>query len=90
MVRSVSVPGPKTLCYPRPRVQHITWLLPTVLCQHTEIDAVVFDVRFHDIRNGSLERLKQDFEELIGSLLDIKNILKFLALCPCWVEVVNI
>ena len=38
---NISVSGAKSLFYPGIRVQDISSLLPTVLCQHTEIDAVV-------------------------------------------------
>jgi hypothetical protein len=71
MVRNISVPGEKTLCYPR--VQDITRLSHTILRQLLGADAVVVHVGLNGIRRASLELLKMDFEELILALKDSKK-----------------
>jgi hypothetical protein len=55
MVRNISVPKAKIMCYPGARVQDIRSLLPTVLPQMPGADTVVVHVGSNDIRRASSE-----------------------------------
>jgi hypothetical protein len=65
MVRNISVPEAKTLCYPGARVQDITKQLLTFLRQMPGAGTVVVHVGSNDIRRASSEHLKIYFKELI-------------------------
>uniref|UniRef100_A0A674BQH6 SGNH hydrolase-type esterase domain-containing protein n=1 Tax=Salmo trutta TaxID=8032 RepID=A0A674BQH6_SALTR len=70
MVRHISVPGAKTLCFPEAKVQDINRLLPKAVRQSPGADTAVVHLGSNDIMKGSSEKLKMDFKEMIGSLLD--------------------
>jgi hypothetical protein len=53
MVRNISVPKAKTLCYPGARIQDKTRLLPTVLPQMPGADTVVIHVGSNNNRRAS-------------------------------------
>jgi hypothetical protein len=70
MVRYISVPGAKTLCFPGAKVQDITRLLPEAVRQSPGAETVIVNVGLKDIMKGSSKQQKMDCKRTNCSLLD--------------------
>jgi hypothetical protein len=68
MVRNISLPGFRTLCYPGAKVKYFTTLLPEAISQNTQTDTVIVHVGFNDTKLASSELLKSDSMELIAKM----------------------
>lgn len=80
MVRHITLPAAKTLCYPGARVQDIDSKIPQLLDENPSATTIIIHVGTNDLRNNQSETLKEDFMKLMDSLLQTDR--KFIASGP--------
>lgn len=68
IVRYISLPRAKTLCFPGATVQDITDTIPRCVRDHPSILTFVVHVGLNDIKYQQSEKLKRDFTFLLRAL----------------------
>lgn len=68
VVRNISLPEIRTLCYPGAKVKDITTPLPEAISQNPQMATVTVHVGFNDTKLASSELLKRYLMELIARL----------------------
>lgn len=69
MVRNITLPAAKTLCYPGAHIQDIDSKIPQLLDENPSTTTIIIHVGTNDLRNNQSETLKKDFMKLMDSLL---------------------